>query len=59
VLISRREVRNRSDTDGFRIEWGIRRGFLRSTEQWETHIRHVARRVEANEVFLLPDHSQS
>jgi hypothetical protein len=38
VLISRREVKNRGDQEQFSIEWNIRNGFVRQTEQWETHI---------------------
>ena len=29
--------------DESNIEWGIRQGFLRQTEQWETHGRDRAR----------------
>jgi hypothetical protein len=40
VLISRREIKNEGDVDEFNVEWGIRQGFLRCTEQWKTYIAH-------------------
>ena len=51
VLISRRGVKNKEDVDEFNIEWGIRQGFLRRTEQWETHVTHRTRRLKINVVF--------
>lgn len=45
ILISRREVKNRGDIDEFNIQWGMRDGFLRSTEQWETHVKHPTKPV--------------
>jgi hypothetical protein len=33
ILISRREVKNKGNVDEFNVEWGIRQGFLRHTEQ--------------------------
>jgi len=44
ILISRRGVKNKGDVDEFNIEWSIRQGFLRRTEQWETHVTHRTRR---------------
>jgi hypothetical protein len=40
ILISLREVKNKGDEDEFNIQRGIRNGFLRSEEQWETEISH-------------------
>jgi len=51
VLISRREVKNKGDLDEFNIEWSIRQGFLRRTEQWETRVTHRTRRLKINVVF--------
>jgi hypothetical protein len=51
VLISRREVKNKGDMDEFNIEWRIRQGFLRRTEQWKTHIKHRMRFLKINVIF--------
>ena len=51
ILISRRSVKNRGEVDEFNIVWGIRQGFLRRTEQWETHVKHPTRRLEINVIF--------
>lgn len=51
VLISRREVKNRGEVDEFNMEWGIRQGFLRRTEQWETHVAHPTKRVKVSVIF--------
>jgi len=51
VLISRREVKNKGDVDDFNIHWGIRQGFLRQTEQWETHVKHRTRHLKINVIF--------
>jgi len=51
ILISRRDVRNKGDTDEFRIEWGMRDSFLRQTEQWETHIKHRMKHLKISVVF--------
>ena len=51
ILISWREVKNKGDVDGFNVEWGIHQGFLRHTEQWETHNTHRTRRLKINVVF--------
>lgn len=40
ILISLQEMKKRDDIDEFNIEWGIRNGFTRSIEQWETEISH-------------------
>jgi hypothetical protein len=51
ILISRREVKNKGDTDDFNIEWRIRQGFLRRTEQWETHVKHRTKHLKINVIF--------
>ena len=51
ILISRREVKNKGDADEFNIEWGIRQGFLRRTEQWETHVKHQTKRLKISVIF--------
>jgi hypothetical protein len=51
ILISRREVKNRGDTDEYNIEWDIRQGFLRRTEQWETHVKHPTRYLKIDVIF--------
>lgn len=51
VLISLREVKRRGDIDEFHIQWGIRRGFLRSRELWETEVSHRTRRLKVQVVF--------
>ena len=51
ILISLREVKNRGDIDEFNIEWGIRGGFLRKTEQWGTEIRRPVKKLKVSVVF--------
>ena len=51
ILISRREVKNKGDEDEFNIEWNIRRGFLKRTGYWETHVRHRTKRLKINVIF--------
>jgi hypothetical protein len=51
ILVSRRQVMNKGDVDEFNIEWGIRGGFLRSTEQWETHVQHKIASLKIGVVF--------
>jgi hypothetical protein len=51
ILISRHEVKNKGDVDGFNVEWDIRQGFLRRTEQWETHVTHRTRCLKINVIF--------
>ena len=51
ILISRREVKNRGDVDEFNVRWGIREGFLRRTEQWETHVTHPTKRLTIKVIF--------
>jgi hypothetical protein len=51
ILISLREAKNRGDMDEFNIQWGIRNGFTRSTELWDTDIRHRTRRLKVKVIF--------
>jgi hypothetical protein len=51
ILISRREVKNKGDVDTFHCEWGIRQGFLRKTEQWETHVQQPTKHLQINVIF--------
>jgi hypothetical protein len=51
ILISRREVKNRRDIDEFNIKWNMRDGFLRRTEQWETHVKHPMKSLKISVVF--------
>jgi hypothetical protein len=51
ILISLRDVKNKGDIDEFNIQWGIRNGFLRETELWETDITHPTRRMTIQVVF--------
>ena len=51
ILVSRRQVKNKGDVDEFNIEWDIRGGFLRSTEQWETHVQHKTAYLKINVIF--------
>ena len=51
LLISLRESKQRGDVDEFNMEWGIRDGFLRAQELWETEIRHKTRKLKVQIVF--------
>lgn len=51
VLISLRDVKHRGDIDDFNIEWGIRNGFLRNSEQWSTNIRRKIRKLRVVIIF--------
>lgn len=50
-LISLRESRNKGDIDEFRIEWSIRRGFLKRDGFWGTSINHRTKTVTVKVVF--------
>ena len=56
ILISLREVKNKGDLDEFNIQWGIRDGFSRSVEQWETEISHATRRLKIRLIFPKDSH---
>lgn len=51
VLISLREVKNRDDIDEFNIEWGIKNGFSRKNEQWETDVMHPTKQLKIQIIF--------
>lgn len=51
LLISLRDTKQRGDEDEFKLEWGIRDGFLRSRELWETEVRHKTRKMKVQTVF--------
>jgi hypothetical protein len=51
ILISLRDVKNKGDIDEFNIQWGIRNGFLRDTELWETDISHPTVKMTIQVVF--------
>jgi hypothetical protein len=51
ILISRREVKNKGETDEFNIQWRMKRGFLRQTEQWETNVRHPTKELVVIVIF--------
>ena len=51
ILISLREVKHKGDIDNFNIEWGVKDGFLREKELWETEIRHRTRHLKTHVIF--------
>ncbi len=51
ILISLREVKSRRDVDEFNFQWGIKRGFTRSTELWETEVRHRTKSLKVQVIF--------
>lgn len=51
ILISLREVKHKNDVDEFNTEWGIKDGFLRKDEQWETEIRHRINNLTVKIIF--------
>lgn len=51
TLISLREIRSKGDEDEFYIEWGIRGGFLKSTDQWETTVSHRTQQLLVQIIF--------
>ncbi len=51
ILISLREVKNRGDVDEFNIKWGIRKGFLRQSEQWGTEVRRRIKNLKVTVIF--------
>ena len=51
ILISLREVKNKGDQDVFYIHWGIKNGFLRDEEQWETEISHPTGHLKIRLLF--------
>ena len=51
ILISLREVRNRGDVDEFKIEWEMKRAFMRPTELWETEVNHRTGKLKSQVIF--------
>ena len=51
ILISLREEKQKGDTDEFHIEWGMKDGFLRNTEQWGTEISHRTKNLKTQIIF--------
>jgi len=51
VLISLRGVKNRGDVDEHNMQWGIRDGFLRTDELWETEISHQTQLLKVRVIF--------
>ena len=51
VLLSLREVRNRSDIDEFHIQWDIRQGFLTEDGYWSTDVSQPSRQIKINVIF--------
>lgn len=51
LLISLREAKKRGDEDEFQMEWGIKNGFKRNHELWETEIRHRTKQMTIQLVF--------
>lgn len=51
ILISLRKTKSRGDVDEFNIQWGIRDGFVRSAELWDTEIRHRTRSLRIQVIF--------
>ena len=50
LLIWLRSVKKRGDVDEFRMEWGIREGFSRKHELWETEVRHRTQKMQVSQV---------
>jgi hypothetical protein len=44
-------VRNRGDVDEFKIEWEMKRSFMRSTELWETEVNHRTQKLKSQVIF--------
>lgn len=51
ILIAIQNIRQFGDQDEFKIEWGMKNCFTRSTEQWETSIDHPTNRIRLNLIF--------
>ncbi len=52
ILISLRGVKHRGDIDEFNIQWGMKDGFLRNQEAWETQVSHLTRQMKIQVIFL-------
>jgi hypothetical protein len=51
ILISLHDVKNHGDVDEFKVEWGIRKGFLRNKELWETEVSHRTKHMKIQVIF--------
>lgn len=51
ILISLRQVRNRGDKDELQIEWAMKNGFTRKTEEWTTSVSHRTRKLRIKVTF--------
>jgi hypothetical protein len=51
LLISLREAKNRGDEEEFRMEWGVRDGYLRPSELWETEVSHRTKQLKLQAIF--------
>jgi hypothetical protein len=51
ILISLREIKNKGDEIEIKTEWGIRGGFLRTNELWETEISHRTKKLKIQIIF--------
>lgn len=53
ILISLRDVRNKGDSDVFKIQWKMKNGFLLKNGFWATEINHNTRRLKVNIIFPM------
>ena len=51
ILIALRDVKQHGDTDEINIQWGIKNGFLRDQEAWETQVSHPTQRLKVQVIF--------
>jgi hypothetical protein len=51
ILISLREVKNRSDVDEFHIQWEMKNGFRRKIELWDARINHRMQHLRLKVIF--------
>jgi hypothetical protein len=51
ILISLHDVKNHGDVDEFKVEWGIRKGFKRNKELWETEVSHRTKHMKIKVIF--------
>ena len=51
LLISLRDSKHHGDVDEFNMEWGIRDGFLREKEFWETEVSHRTKQLWIRVIF--------
>ena len=51
ILISLRDVKQKSDIVTFYIQWKIRNGFLKDNGFWASDINHCTKRIKINIIF--------